>query len=126
MFSPLILLAKSALKLRSNVGEKRGDTARPVSLQVEERKHPVITTLLLMIVAVTRRQNDGEERTRRGHDHRLVNRRGQKSCVPRELFRVDHMRLLSSLGYNLSVFFMSAPSFSSSSSHLPLQNQSHE
>lgn len=55
MFFPLLLLQNSR-----NVGEKRGDAARPVSQQVGERKHPAITKTLMMIPAMTPMQNNGE------------------------------------------------------------------
>ncbi|MEQ2246943.1 hypothetical protein ILYODFUR_004280 [Ilyodon furcidens] len=35
---------------------------RPISQQVGERKHPAITTRLIMILAMKPRQRDGEER----------------------------------------------------------------
>lgn len=51
------------LQNSSNVGEKRGDTIRPVSQQVGERKHPAITkTLMMIIMAMTPRHNNGEKR----------------------------------------------------------------
>ncbi|KAK2837670.1 hypothetical protein Q5P01_014882 [Channa striata] len=44
----------------SNFGEKRGDTTRPVSQKVGERK-PAIMTSVMMKTAVTPMQNNGEE-----------------------------------------------------------------
>lgn len=49
------------LQNSSNVGEKRGDTTRPVSQKVGERK-PAIMTLLMMKMAVTPLRNNGEDR----------------------------------------------------------------
>lgn len=72
------------LQNSSNVGEKRGDATRPVRQQVGEREHPAIKKTLMMIMAMTPRQNNGEGRITRGHYRKLVDRRGQ-CCVLSEL-----------------------------------------
>lgn len=64
--SPLLLLAKSPLKLQQCRREER--TTRPVcqlSRLVGERKHPAMMTTLIMIVVLMPKRNNGEERITR-------------------------------------------------------------
>lgn len=57
----LLLLVKSAPKLQQML--ERRDATRPVRQQEGEREHPAIEkTLMMMIMAMTPRQDNGEGR----------------------------------------------------------------